>query len=87
MKVLYMLSCDAVRTVCINYYLYDNGSNEDYENMFKMVKANGCVHSIEEVFGIAEDIAAHSKSNVSEFTAEQITVSLLNAALVVAVAR
>lgn len=87
MKVLYMLSCDAVRTLCINDFLYGSGSNEEYEKMFQMVKANGYVHSVEEIFDIAEDIAAHTKSNVSEVTAEQIAVSLLNAAFVVAVAR
>ena len=80
MKVLYMLSCDTVRTVCIDNNFYTAGTNEEYEKMFSMVTKNGGTMPVEEVAEIAKDIAAHTSEDV---TVEFVTERLLNAAYVI----
>lgn len=79
MKVLYVISCETVRTVCIDNDFYNSGSNEEYENMFSMVTKNGGTMSVEEVAEIAENIVAHTQKDYA-LTVEYVAERLLNAA-------
>lgn len=78
MKVSWFLDCYSVRTVCIRNNFYTAGNNDEYENMFSMVrkKREGGL-TVEEVAEIAKDIADHTSEEV---TVEYIAERLLNAA-------
>lgn len=84
MKVLYMLSYDIVRTVCIDNDFYNAGNNEEYENMFSLVMKNGGASDIDDIAEIAEDIVAHTHKDY-DLTVESVATCLLNAARILAV--
>lgn len=86
MKVLYMLNCEIVRTVCIDNNFYNAGSNEEYENMFSLVMKEGGTMNVEDIAEIAEDIVAHTHKSYN-LTVEDVMTRLLNVARVVAVIR
>ncbi len=79
MKVMWLLTYDTVRKVCIDNDFYNAGNNEEYENMLSMVdkKEKHCF-AAEDVLEIAYDIEAHSTDD--DVTVELIIECLLNAA-------
>lgn len=86
MKVTYKISYDMVRNVCVENDFYNAGINDEYEQMFSMVSANGGVKTAEEIFKIAEDIYSHT-SKYDNLSAELIAACLLQAAYVLSVER
>lgn len=58
------LSLEDVRSMCIRDRLYTRGTVEEYDNMFKMVKAlrNKLIITADDLYPIADDILRHSKT-------------------------
>lgn len=80
MKVLYVISHETVRNVCVANNFYTAGTIDEYENMFWMITKNNGTMPAEDVAEIAKDIAAHSNEGV---TVEFVTERLLNAAYII----
>ncbi len=78
MKVSFMLNGDTVKSVCINNNFYTAGSNKEYRKMLSMTVKDGAKFTVEEVYEIAEDIAAHTPKEGA--TARVIAQLLLNSA-------
>ena len=85
MKVLWMLTCDKVKKVCVENYFYDAGSNEDYENLFSKIREKQCsadsAFTLDEVVEIATDISNHT--DAMDATVEYVLEDLLNEAYTV----
>lgn len=55
------LTTEDVRSVCCEYDLYTHGTNEDYEDLFMMVRnLRGPIITAEALYLIAADILKHS---------------------------
>lgn len=56
------LHCDNVRRVCIENNWYNKGTNDEYNNMFDMVRAlkDLSIITADDLYPIAADICKHS---------------------------
>lgn len=61
-----------VRAMCIRENLYTEGSNEQYDAMFRMV--NALTPTVENIYKVAKDINSHSEFQ----TVENIMCMLAN---------
>ncbi len=80
MKVLFCYTGNEIIALCRDDDLYTSGSCEEYEAMLSKARGNGL--TADEVVEIAEDIAAHS---TTDLTVTEIAEFLLNRARVVIV--
>lgn len=74
MQVLWDFDRGVIEEICGDYYLYTDGSKEEYNAMLEKTRSNYL--TAEEVFEIAEDIAAHSET--AGFSVGAIAECLLN---------